>query len=176
MTPSYLDHEGLIKARAMSWALTTGVQADELVSVGRSTFAKCAAKWDPVLGSFGVKGSFTSYLTVSLDRAFGDYTKKYPVVAAAAETLDVTLPCPRPEWHPRKALIIKERRWNLSEEARFVLETLLDCPMEAFGVFTVTRPKLVRGAVKRSLLGAGWSHNLVQRVFRELSAAAATIP
>ena len=109
MTPNYLDHEGLIKARALSWAMTTGTQADELISVGRSTFAKCAAKWDPVQGAFGNTGSFTSYLTVSLNRAFGDYTKRYPIVCDAAEKLDVTLPYLTPPLaHPYTALYFEQ--------------------------------------------------------------------
>lgn len=164
--PDFLDYVGLIWKTARSFQRSTGVDAEELMSVGRSSFVGAALAWDKD------RGHFPPLLQKVLRNVFSHYTKRYPPVTEAGGTIRDRLFSNHPEWHPYKALISKEKISVLSGDARYVVWLLMNVPCEAFGITGATQPKMIRGAIRRELRREGWAWKRIWKTNNELKEAA----
>jgi hypothetical protein len=126
----YENFEALICATARTYC-RNATDLDEFLSIGRTTFMNCLKARDPVADSFLPDNYFGARLRTSLQRDFLKHMKKNQLTLDYETTIKA-LPCPRAEWHPRKALESKEWVAALSSEAREVLQLLMECPIEAF--------------------------------------------
>ena len=164
--PQFLDYVGLIWKTSQSFQGTTGVEAEELMSVGRSAFMGASQAWDRE------RGHFAPLFQTILRNVFSHYVRKYPPVSAEGGTIRDTIVCHHPEWHPVRALISKERVTRLSEDARYIVWLLTNIPCEAFGIDGTLPPKMIRGAIRRALRKEGWAWKRIWKVNHELKEAA----
>lgn len=165
----YENFKGLIHATARAYCRNTS-DLDEFLSIGRTTFMNLLKERDPVADSFLPDNYFGARLRTSLQRDFLKHMKKNQLTLDH-ETAINSLPCPRVEWHPRKALESKEWVASLSNEAREVLQLLMNCPMEAFGILAVKSPRRAKGQIRDGLRRQGWSWKRIWKVMSELNEA-----
>ena len=164
--PEFLKYVGLIWKTAQSFQRSTGVDADELMSVGRTAFVAASLAWDKE------RGPFPPLMQRVLLNTFSHYVRRNPLVTAEGGTVRDKIVSNRPEWHPLKALMSKERIYTLSEDGRYITWLLLNVPCEVFGIDGTQPPKMIRGAIRRALRKEGWSWKRIWRVNRELKEAA----
>lgn len=164
--PLFQDYTGLIWKTAHSFQRTTGVDAEELMSLGRTVFIGAVLSWDRD------RGPFAPFMQKVLQNALSHYVKRYPPVCAEGGTVRDTIASHHPEWHPLKALISKERIHSLSQDGRYVIWLLINIPCEAFGIDGTLPPKSIRGAIRKRLRIEGWAWKRIWRVSHELKEAA----
>lgn len=148
----FFKHEAQIAHHAWSWHRTTGLDVEELMSVGRSAFMKATTTFDENRASFSTHLHHTLYFAL---RSFArsEYKKGPRVRPPEGGALEAGAD----DNHFRSASI---RDWiqELSEEARFVASLIIESP-SVLGLNGTEPPKIARGKVVRFLKKLGWKQS-----------------
>jgi hypothetical protein len=132
----------------------------DFLSLGHTVFMDTLDVWEPK------KGSFSTLLTIKLRTGFIDYTRKFdvPVEQTAPDQLD--------ERSPFDICSFKDMLSSMSEEAKEIVNIILDAPAETLDIIGTEPPKMIRGAIQRYLhYELGWHWRKIWRAFRELKGA-----
>lgn len=157
----------ILRSRARYYAMRTGHELDELLSLADELFMRAVHAWDPE------RGQFQTFLHVVVGRGLASFIQRNKPWRTARdytkeELLD--LDSRHAAWNPIRMTIWNEIVSSLSLEAQQVLKDVLMGPNEDKGSMT---PRQVRGALVKQLRKAGWPWKHIWRTFAELREATA---
>ena len=148
----------------------TGFDYKELVSKANELFVESWYTYDP--DEFP-NTKLTTYVTSQVTPRLRNYVFRRDPMCQDDEWHGDRLHSRHPEWHPRKRLELKETIDGMSEEAKFVVSVILDCPAEILELDGTEKPKTIRGALVRYLRESGWAWSLIWDTFKEVKTTVA---
>jgi len=164
----------LVKARAYSFYITTGIPLDELESEGLLVYSICLSKWKP---GNGVK--FTTFLYQCLTNNYIKFCEEWRHQLPAM-LIDYELPEIAYRESMERRLMFKQMIKSLSPEAQGVVALLEECADDILAMGDRDAkdphaPKRLVGALRRFLKSIGWRAWVIDKTFKELRDCAATI-
>jgi len=157
-------------ARSWSFRETTGHDFTELMGVCEGIFMEAFHSYDPNRGA-----KFSTWLYRLLNQGLIDYTQHNDLPPDLGEAvLEEIVPDHRSDG-PYQHMRVVELRSGLSDDARYILDLLLNAPVEALRDLGAQPPKIIRGILQRYLRAEGWKWKRIWEVMAELKTTAARI-
>jgi len=164
----YEEHVGAIRKAA--WAIggkytshaeNTPDLVEELIGVGNLTFMKCTKTHQQD------KGDFRQFLNGALRNQMLSHVYHVWRAPAPVELLPEAID---PHATPDKECQLKQWQEGLSEDAKFIVTTILESPDNVLTILNM-KPKLLRGDVKRFLRNHGWTFQRIKNTFDHIGEA-----
>lgn len=154
---------GLLKSKAVSFHMGTGIAVDELIGQGNLIMVEAALDYKEESAA-----SFSTYYYSRLHNGLCYFTKEWrkqvPLLTENGELPDVP--------HPPlvlESLLFKERLRACSKDAQKVVSILLETPEKITKYAKNDSPKIIRGALSFHLQMEGWGTKRIGKAFRELN-------
>jgi DNA-directed RNA polymerase specialized sigma24 family protein len=159
----YRDHVNMLRERCWSIMRSTGFRDfDELMSEAEMSFCVALEQYDPSRGG----GSFAGYLHMVLNARLLRMVSRYyrdPSIDPDSVELEGREPS------PEKVAGFWDEINHLSEDARKVVDLILDDASQILGLGVDSPPRRIRGSVRRFLHSRShWSHRRIDSSFREI--------
>ena len=157
----YDDHINLIRKRAWVWSNRTGVQFEDLLSIGHACFMYCVQNWDSGRGA-----KFSSLLATRCNQRMAEYTLKMPPTVHETDDDRVTSHYCLPD----QLAMFMDDLTVLSEEAKAVVDILLNAPNDVWKCLHGRRATKIRlrRALREACYANGQKTEDTDKGFKEL--------
>ena len=156
----YISSQGTIRDQVYRIAGSNDHLRDELLSDADMLFMKAVTRYNG-------RCKFNTFLVVLLRNGFADFMRKYEAPLCEAPAVDE----PAPSGDPSDSCGFRDLVRALSDEARGVVQILIDGPAEALHIIGTEPPKMIRGAITRFLYRRGLNRPRARAVMDELRSA-----
>jgi hypothetical protein len=160
MKGGFMEYDRLFRARAWSWAKTTGADQQELYQVAWVAYLRNQTRVDE-----------NQYPAAYLFRVADSAILSFLQEQRKEDQVEANLSGDAPVM-PDRALEIKQQLAGLSHEARQVVRLLLEGPAEVLGLVGDETPRKIRASIVRHLRQR-YSHAKSYAVMREVKEAVA---
>lgn len=162
------EHTALIQIIAAKYA-KMGLDYDDIVSEGNLAYVNAVNTHDPS------RGPFKTHLRTCIENSAKNYIanvnyqkREMPRVSIKEDMSSGQSP------DPLSTLIFKEVIENLSDEAREVVDIVLDCPSDLVAIMKQKQSgacRINKTGLVPLLRSRGWGFNTIGQVFNELKTA-----
>lgn len=157
----YSASQGTIRDLVAKFAGSNDHLRDELIGEADVLFMKAVTRYTG-------RCKFNTFLCVLLRNGFAHFMSKYE--PPYFDTREAGGPAPGGD--PSDSCGFRDLVRSLSDEAREVMQILIDGPAEALQIIGTEPPKMIRGAITRFLRRRGANRFLAGAVMHELQVAA----
>lgn len=158
MEIKYEDYQRLICKLANTYSKITGIEAEELISIGNLEFVLCLESYDPQ------KAKFSTYLTWKLKGRFLEEGRKH---RSRKQFVDYE---PTASGLQEEILFFKDILRELSSDAREVVKIVFNTPVELIDMLPKKQPRGInKHQLQRHLHRQGWSFPRIWKTFEEIA-------
>lgn len=156
-----MEHIGLVKKLARSWARTTGLEYEELEGHAFLLAVEAMNKYDPS------RGAQTTYLWKVINAGLHIYCMEY--CKLRNQPFSGEIQSEGLGMDPERLASFKETINNLSKEAKEVIQVLFNFPTEIFNLGgNSSSPQRIKAGLVRFLVKKGWAKSTAKYAVHEL--------
>lgn len=171
MERSLKKYDSRIWGLVWKFHLTSGQPVEDLHAEAVYRFCMACARWNPnYVSKKGRATDFSAYAKRGMTNGLIHWSTKHDMPVSNEGFNERIDNAPT----PRDVVMFRETLRNLSEEARYVAELILNTPDELVDLIAGEPPRTVKRVLRDWLTNAGWKSHAIQDAFTELRTVLAT--
>jgi len=167
MTGLYEEHKGILISRA-NYYTTSGHVFDDLLSEANANFVRAFDTWDH-------ERPFKTWLYVCVNSGLLKFIKRNQAPRHEPEFPLINADTAVTRVNPFREICVREEIQNLSEEAREIVQIIIDGPADTLNIVGGEPPRKIRGLLLAYLRACGWTWPRIWRAFGEIKVAVAAM-